>query len=143
MRGRLMLVRCRKLAKVPFRNSDGSLSTAAETGKTVFETANCAQCHGGTTFTDSPTDQLHDIGTMKATSGQRLGGVLPGIDTPTLRGVWNSAPYLHDGSALTLQQAIQAHNNVTLTSAEVDQLVAYLKEIDDSELSAPGGPDPV
>ena len=42
-----------------------------------------------------------NVGTIKPTSGQRLGATLTGIDPPTLRDVWATAPYLHDGSAAT------------------------------------------
>ena len=47
---------------------------------------------------------LHDVGTLTAGSGMRLGGALPGLDTPGLRGLWATAPYLHDGSAATLRE---------------------------------------
>ena len=47
---------------------------------------------------------LHDVGTGGTTSGSRLGGSLPGIETPTLRGLWESPPYLHDGSARNLAE---------------------------------------
>jgi hypothetical protein len=45
---------------------------------------------------------LHDVGTLRSTSGGRLGGPLPGIDTPSLLGVFSAGPYFHDGSAPTL-----------------------------------------
>jgi len=45
---------------------------------------------------------LHDVGTLRDSSGQRLNGPLLGIDTPTLLGLWDTAPYFHDGSAPTL-----------------------------------------
>ena len=77
-------------------------------------------------FSDSAPNNLHDIGTLKASSGKRLGAPLTGIDTPTLRGVWATAPYLHDGSAATLAAAVAAHDGVNLSAAEMNQLVAYL-----------------
>jgi hypothetical protein len=43
---------------------------------------------------------LRDVGTIRQPgSGKRLGAQLTGIDPPTLRGLWDTAPYLHDGSA--------------------------------------------
>ena len=48
-------------------------------------------------------------------SGKRLGATLTGIDPPTLRDVWATAPYLHDGSAVTLADAVRAHTNITLS----------------------------
>lgn len=89
------------LPKSPHRHSDGSLTSAAVAGHAVFEREGCAACHGGTEMTDG---LLHDVGTIGTTSGARLGGPLPGIETPTLRGLWESAPYLHDGSAKTLAE---------------------------------------
>jgi hypothetical protein len=51
--------------------------------------------------------------------------------------VFGSAPYLHDGSAATLQEAIAAHDVVALTAAERDLLAAYLRQIDDLPAEAP------
>jgi hypothetical protein len=81
---------------------------------------------------------LIDIGTIRPGSGNRLGGPLTGVDPPTLRGVWETAPYLHNGAAATLEEAIQAHNGVALSAPDLTKLVAYLKQIDGQE-PAPGG----
>ena len=124
----------------PFRQTDGALSAEGEQGKVVFESSGCIDCHSGAGFTDSPIGTRHDIGTLLASSGGRLGGLLDGIDTPTLRGVWNSAPYLHDGRAQDLGEAVAAHQGLTLTPSEVNLLVEYLKQIDGSE-PTPGGED--
>lgn len=93
------------LPRTPFRMPDGTKSAAATRGAQVFQTSGCASCHAGGKKTDSAlaTSLLHDVGTLSSTSGQRLGGPLTGIDTPTLLGVAYSAPYLHDGSAATLE----------------------------------------
>ena len=81
--------------------------------------------------------QRHDVGTLKPSSGGRLGGPLDGIDTPTLRGLWATAPYLHDGSAATLRDVLTTanpagrHGNLSpLTPAQIDQLVEYLNQIE-------------
>ena len=74
-----------------------------------------------------------DIGTLKPTSGSRLGGPLPGIDIPTLRDVWATAPYLHDGSAPTLEAAVQAHRGVSIAAADLTNLAQYLREIGSDE----------
>lgn len=124
----------------PHRQTGGELSVEAQAGKAVFEAANCASCHAGSRFTDSAPGLRHDVGTLSSHSGQRLGGVLDGLDTPTLRGLWETAPYLHDGSAATLREAVTAHTAgapgvaiAALSSTELDELVAYLSEIDDRE----------
>ena len=96
-----------------------------------------AACHSGVKFTDSATAGLHDIGTLKPTSGSRLGGPLLGIDTPTLRGVWATAPYLHDGSAPTLGAAVAAHSGVSLSATDLGNLVAYVEQIGGQEITAP------
>jgi YVTN family beta-propeller protein len=122
----------------PYRNADGTLTAAAAVGKTVFQDKNCGLCHAGAKFTDSAAVTLDDVGTIKQpTSGKRLGGTLTGIDPPTLRDVWATAPYLHDGSARTLEDAVRAHTNVSLTPSEVTSVAAYLAQIGSEEPSAP------
>jgi len=122
----------------PWRSgSGGALSALAVEGRQVFTTLNCASCHGGSAFTNSGSMSPPNIGTIKPSSGQRLGGPLTGIDIPTLRDVWASAPYLHDGSAATLSDAVRVHNNVSVNDADLNRLVAYLREIGSDETSAP------
>jgi YVTN family beta-propeller protein len=124
-------------ASSPHRNADGSLTADAIAGREIFRTRNCASCHGGTKFTNSANNNPQNVGTQTAASGGRLGGTLTGIDIPTLRDVWSSAPYLHDGSAATLGQAIRAHSGVSINDADLDQLVAYVSQIGGQETSAP------
>ncbi len=127
------------VGRSPFRNADGTLTADAVAGQQVFNGAGgCASCHSGTDFTDSATGVLHDVGTIKASSGRRLGAALTGFDTPTLKGLWDTAPYLHDGSAPTLLDVITTANpgdrhgsTSGLTAAQRTQLVAYLQQIDD------------
>ncbi|MEM9291796.1 MAG: Ig-like domain-containing protein [Acidobacteriota bacterium] len=98
------------LPRSPHRNPDGSLTNAALAGRSLFRSLGCHRCHAGEQFTDSalgPTPKLHDVGTLRSTSGSRLGGALQGIDTPSLLGLWNGAPFLHDGSAATLEEVFQ------------------------------------
>ena len=116
------------------RQANGTLTTNATAGQALFTSLGCQSCHAGANFTDG---QRHNVGTIKPSSGGRLGGPLDGIDTPTLRGLWATAPYLHDGSAPTLRDVLTTanptgqHANVSsLTSAQIDQLVEYLSEIE-------------
>ena len=124
-------------ASSPQRNADGTLSAAATAGRTVFIAKNCAGCHGGSAFTQSASNNPEDVGTINADSGNRLGGPLTGIDVPTLRDVWATAPYLHRGSAATLGDAIRAHSGVSVTDTELANLVAYVAQIGGQE-AAPG-----
>jgi YVTN family beta-propeller protein len=125
-----------QFALSPLRNADGSLTTAATAGRTVFIN-NCVSCHSGTAFTESGNVTLRNIGTLKASSGQRLGAPLTGIDTPTLRDVWATAPYLHDGSAATLGDAVRAHTGLTLTTQQVNDVVDYVAQIGREEAASP------
>ena len=120
-------------ARSPFRTAGGNLSAAAVRGRDAFELHGCADCHGGDGFTDSALGVAHDIGTIDAATGNRAGQPLAGLDTPTLRGVWGTAPYLHDGSAATLADAVFDHDAVALTASELNDVVAYLQQIDGLE----------
>lgn len=126
----------------PFRRDDDAWRAAFARGEAIFDRAGCRTCHAGPRFTDSSFDRpgeprLHDVGTLGPGSGGRLGGTLTGLDTPTLRGLWRSAPYLHDGSA-TLREVLTARNTGDrhgttsgLTSSELDDLETYLRALDD------------
>jgi hypothetical protein len=115
----------------PHRQADGSMTAAALQGEAIFLREGCASCHAPPRYTDSRLGNalLHDVGTLRAASGQRLGGPLAGIDTPTLRGVWASAPYLHDGSAATLEAVFGASGGTTL-AAEAAQVSGGAQRID-------------
>ncbi len=104
------------------------LSPAALRGQAIFESpeTGCAACHPAPLYTDL---QVHDVGTAD-NDGEWFG---PFIDTPTLRYLYDSAPYLHDGSAATLYEALTAGNpndehGVTsqLSEAEIQDLIAFL-----------------
>ena len=139
----------------PFRNADGSMTADAIAGAEVFysQEAGCSDCHTGRELTDSrlvEPFQLHDVGTIQPGSGQRLGGKLEGIDTPTLIGAWATAPYLHDGSAATLDDVLTTANpddrhgrTSHLTATEREQLVAYLLQLENPGANCPpdGGTD--
>ena len=114
----------------PFREDPTTLSSSATQGQIVFNINGCGSCHTPTTFTDSATGVLNDIGSLTAFSGDRLGQPLVGIDTPGLIGIWENAPYLHDGSAATIEDAIEAHTP-NLSASDMDDVVQYLRELQD------------
>ena len=122
----------------PVRAAAG-LSPLAATGRDLFLAGDCTSCHEGSNTTDSALDVRHAIGSITSASGGRRGEALDGFDTPTLLGVWDTAPYLHDGSADTLQDAITAHSGLGLNNTEVNALAAFLLEIDVSDLQIAGG----
>lgn len=127
-----------KTGASPARSTAASLPADALAGRTIFKAQNCASCHSGATFTNSALNVFRDVGTIKQpASGQRLGAALPGFDVPTLRGLWATAPYLHDGSAATISDAIRAHSGLALSDADLANLAAYVRNIDDDIAAAP------
>lgn len=129
----------------PYRNQDGSLTTDAIIGKQIFLNLECNSCHSGSDFTDRNNNLLHDVGTYLPSSGKRRNSTLTGFGTPTLKGVWETAPYLHDGSAATLKDVLTTknisnkHGNIsTITNNELDKLIAYLNQIDERESDVTG-----
>jgi DNA-binding beta-propeller fold protein YncE len=86
--------------------------------------AGCASCHRPPTFQDGKT---HDVGTGTSQDVQQR------FDTPSLRGVARTAPFLHDGRAAALEEIFTKYNTGQrhgaahrLTEVEVRELVAYL-----------------
>jgi mono/diheme cytochrome c family protein len=75
----------------------GELSLSAKRGKELFTQMRCIVCHSGSYHTDL---ESHDIGTGR---GQDRGKK---FDTPSLVEVWRTSPYLHDGRAATIEDAI-------------------------------------
>lgn len=129
-----------KVHPSPYRNSDGSLTEDGLSGKKIFAKSGCDVCHSGLGFTNRSRGTLYDVGTIQASSGKRRNGTLQGFGTPTLKGVWETAPYLHDGSAPTLKDVLltrnasKKHGDLSgLAPRELDQLISYLLQIDENE----------
>src|SRR5207245_131285 len=75
--------------------ASGKLSAAAERGKTLFSNneVGCIQCHSGPYYTDSSLKKpfnLHDVGTGQDDATEKNGSK---YDTPTLLGIYRTAPY--------------------------------------------------
>ena len=104
------------LPRSPFRAADGSPTPEAVAGRERFRTLGCGSCHSGSSFTDSTLGAatLHDVGTLRTTSGHRLGGPLTGIDTPTLRGLFAESRLLHDGAAASLDAVFTSAGGAVL-----------------------------
>jgi hypothetical protein len=118
--------------------AEGKLSPAALRGKELFfnKDVNCASCHSGPYYTDSSLVKpfkLHDVGTSKDDPLEKLG---PGYDTPTLLGIYRSAPYLHHGKAKTLMDVLTTFNpkdqhgkTSHLSQVQKEDLVEFLKAL--------------
>jgi DNA-binding beta-propeller fold protein YncE len=122
-------------------------------GRAVFYRADtrCAQCHYGPSLTDSGAQNpgldlagpvlVHDVGTCNP--DDRAHEDFAGhpraacrFDTTALRGLWDSAPYLHDGSAPTLRAVLTTHNHndqhgttSRLSASEIDDMVEFLRSL--------------
>ena len=79
----------------------GKLSESAKRGMKVFDQAGCADCHQPPLFFSR---KLRDIGT-----GTGLDAGKP-FTVPTLKEIWRTAPYLHDGRAATILEVITKFN---------------------------------
>jgi len=105
----------------------GEPSESAQRGRRLFEAAavGCATCHPGPLFTDL---KAYAVGTANHQDrpGQKF-------DTPTLVECWRTAPYLHDGSAVTMREVLATSNEGDrhgrmshLTRQQLDDLAAYV-----------------
>ncbi len=108
----------------PLMRLDPDKATATELrGEALFHgKAQCAACHQGPAFVD---DSMHDLQVERFYDGRPEGP----IKTFPLRGIRDSPPYLHDGRAPTLHDAVEFFNLVLqlrLSSDEKDDLVAFL-----------------
>jgi YVTN family beta-propeller protein len=122
-----------------YRLPNGELTPSQERGKAIFlRTAKkdsspipagsqCFVCHSGAYYTNQT---LANVGTVKPTDRS------PDVDVPHLTNIAYSAPYLHDGSARTLEEIWTVFNpndkhGVTndLTKDELNDLIEYLKTL--------------
>lgn len=114
------------------------LSPAAKRGQQLFfsKQTQCATCHSGPFLTDSsPKGEIirHDVGTAVDNPGEKMG---PAYDTPTLLGLYRTAPYLHHGKAQTLEEVLTIYNHddkhgktSQLSKQEISDLVEFLKAL--------------
>ena len=88
-----------------------AISMSAYRGWNIFQGIKCTNCHDGVLFTDQQyhnvgigmDQQEPDPGRGKVTNKPEETGA---FKTPTLRDIARSAPYFHDGSATTLEEAV-------------------------------------
>lgn len=121
------------------RQDQGRLTPEEIAGEEVFVgKGGCIACHGGPQFTDN---LIHDTD-VKRESGDSDPGAIPGtpegFNTPTLRDIRNTAPYMHNGTEKTLADVVRFYNDNTITAGplglqltadEMRELVAYLKTL--------------
>lgn len=126
-----------------------ALTTRQRQGLWLFESrAGCWKCHSGANYTDesfhntgvSWGQQPVDLGRFEATRKEEDRG---GFKTPSLRGVANTWPYMHDGSIASLEEVVQFYNRgggknpslsedikpLGLSDAQIGQLVDFLSAL--------------
>lgn len=100
---------------------DGELSDLAKEGRKIFEKLNCTECHSGPYYTDLKIHRIgEDIEFEK------------GWDTPTLREVWRTAPYLFDGRAATMEEVFEIHKHgidKKVSKKEIKAVTEYVNSL--------------
>ncbi len=145
---------CAALARPVERLSKDVTAEQAAAGRVLFTTVGCAECH---TPKLGDVDGLYSDLLLHGMGRDLVGGGYYGEPivaslgsasaegpgptewrTPPLWGVADSAPYMHDGRAATLEQAIAVHggqgaraarNFATLNPVQQGQLIAFLKTL--------------
>jgi mono/diheme cytochrome c family protein len=106
---------------------------AAGRGRAVFVTAGrCAQCHTGPALTDVNKGILHDASETGMDPAYALRTATKRYRTTPLRGLWQHAPYFHDGSAATLADVVAHYDRVLalgLSAQQKHDLIEYLKSL--------------
>ena len=104
---------------------------AAEAGRVVFETvAECAGCHTGAALGGG--GRVHDPSATGMDPLYAERGTTGGYRATPLRGLWQHAPYFHDGSARTLTDVIEhydAYLGLDLSSEQKRVLLEYLRSL--------------
>jgi YVTN family beta-propeller protein len=119
------------------RLADGELTPAQERGQAIFvrtvdkfkkpipEYNRCSYCHSGPKGT---SQKIFDVGTRKPTDNTGL------LKAPMLTNIALTAPYLHDGSARSLEEIWTVYNpddkhgrTNDLTKDELNDLIEYLR----------------
>lgn len=134
--GKLPALQAYQLSLAPPAPPSGSFDAgAAGRGKLLFEgKAQCVTCHSGPQFTDANL-RLHgpDASMAEPESPSYASRSPTGMyRTAPLKGVWQHAPYFHDGSAATLDDVGAAYNarrHLGLTPTEIADLSHYLRSL--------------
>jgi mono/diheme cytochrome c family protein len=113
-------------------------AAAAARGKALFEgQGQCSTCHSGSNFTDA-NDRLHapsEVVSEPEPNGEpsyAARSATKQYRTAPLKGLWQHAPYFHNGSAATLADVVNTYNvrkSLGLSPAQVADLVEYLKSL--------------
>jgi cytochrome c peroxidase len=103
-----------------------ALSAQQLDGYQLFKSLGCVSCHQGVNIGGN-LFQRHGIFHPLARAEPKI------LRVPSLRNIATTAPYFHDGSAASLDEAVRkmatAQLNLTLTDQQVDEIVAFLRTL--------------
>jgi cytochrome c peroxidase len=103
-----------------------ALSAEQLGGYRLFKSLGCVSCHQGVNIGGNLFER-HGIFHPLARAEPQI------LRVPSLRNVATTAPYFHDGSAPSLDDAVRkmatAQLNLTLTDQQVDEIVAFLQAL--------------
>jgi cytochrome c peroxidase len=115
------------LTEAQRRGRDVFFRTHKNTGEEIAVGNRCSTCHAGPMFTDR---RIHNVGTQLQYDRTGL------FETPHLNNIYDSAPYLHDGIAPTLEEIWTRFNpfdrhGVTndMTKDQLNDLIEFLKTL--------------
>ena len=101
---------------------------AIKQGQELFRNLSCDSCHVPPLYTNL---ELYDVGTGDPVKEKNKRGTK--FDTPSLRGIWMTSPYFHDGSADTLEKVLQTgdvHNvSSKMNIEQIKDLIAFLRSL--------------
>jgi cytochrome c peroxidase len=113
-----------------------ALSKQQIDGYRLFKSLGCVSCHQGVNVGGNML-QRHGVFHPLARAEPEI------LRVPSLRNVATTAPYFHDGSAATLDEAVRkmarAQLNLTLMDQQVDEIVAYLQSLTGTYRGRPVG----
>ena len=114
----------------PIGPQGSTYSESKNRGLSIFNSLGCDSCHVPPLYTDQI---LHDVGTGDPEKEKNSHNRGLKFDTPSLIGLWLTAPYFHDGSASTLEDVLQigtVHNvHHGLNPEDVNNLIEFLLNI--------------
>lgn len=110
----------------PFGKNQDSLRL----GESLFKTLGCQTCHSAPLYTDL---KLHDVGTGDLNKEKNSHGRKTRFDTPSLRGIWMTAPYFHDGTAENIEAVLSTgtiHDiSDKINESELKALIDFLQSL--------------
>jgi cytochrome c peroxidase len=127
-----------RLERGPEPSPGDAFPAAARRGLRLFAgRAGCAACHAGPAFSDDAlhVSRVHSMTAPGVPDDGHPGGPPNAFRTPGLRDVAATAPYLHDGSAARLCDAVlphavdDGHATPALSAGDRSDLVAFLRTL--------------